>query len=39
LAAALAVLIAQWLKRPASEEIAVGFEVKELVGQYRHSVR
>jgi len=38
-AAALAVLIAQWFKRPASEEIAVGFEVEELVGQYRHSVR
>ena len=38
-AAALAVLIAQWFKRPAREEIAVGFEVEELVGQYRHSVR
>jgi hypothetical protein len=39
LAAALAVLIAQWLKRPAMEEIAVEFEVEELVGQYRHGVR
>ncbi len=38
-AAALAVLIAQWIKRPAREETAVGFEVEELVGQYRQGVR
>jgi hypothetical protein len=40
-AAALAVLIAQRFKRPARAEIAVRdeFEVEELVGQYRHSVR
>jgi hypothetical protein len=38
-AAALAVLIAQWLKRPAREQIAVQFEVEELVGQYRQGVR
>jgi hypothetical protein len=40
-AAALAVLIAQWVKRPAREAIAVRdeFEVEELVGQYRQGVR
>jgi hypothetical protein len=38
-AAALAVFVAQWFKRPAREEIAVEFEVEELVGQYRQGVR
>ena len=39
-AAALAVLIAQWIKRPAREATAaVAFEVEELVGQYRQGVR
>jgi hypothetical protein len=40
-AAALAVLIAQWFKRPVREAIAVtdDYEVEELVGQYHQGVR
>jgi hypothetical protein len=40
-AAVLAVVIAQWVKRPKIEESAVtdDYEVEELVGQYRQGVR
>jgi hypothetical protein len=38
-AAALAVFIAEWFKRGAREQLAVQFEVEELVGQYRQGVR